>query len=168
MSIPAGLKVTRLVNSLSHISLSVGESQILEEELDRMNTPYLGYGYAKDPATCDDLHPIIILEKPIDESERQFYAGVNIESQWKSLLDGTHIEKAYLEIEFISTERRTMQFAFYVCPDFKDWLNVLIKDIGSLAIMDRFDTSILVEAIQVSGLPLDMPEIITRKGGWIF
>lgn len=162
MSIPQGLKVTKLVNGMDYAPLSTGEAHILEEEIDRMNTAYRGYGYAKDTDSVRSQHSIIVLSKQIEKKEWVLYSGVDADSQWKALVEGKRIEKAYLEITFKGTEKRTMQFAFAPNPDFVEWLESLVRTHGIIGIMDRLDMQHPIAAIQVTGIPLDLPAWIIK------
>lgn len=131
----------------------------IEEKIRECVSAIYGYGTDNDGEKIAG----IIVEKPIENKE--LYIGIDTKSNWEAAYDPIYgIEKIFLNMNFIKI-KKTMNFYFdlkdhYSIGSMYDWLRLIIKNNGKMAICDGILPSIMVE-----GVPLDIPTLIlTAKG----
>lgn len=143
------------ITPFKETKLGVAEYHLTKEEEKLSAVPMiLGDTTTEDRRTL----PGILLKQPLKDREK--YAGVPAEAQWKLLRNGAWVEAVFLEIEFKGAG------SFKFCIDefttyTLEWLKLLIASKGELALSDTLDIS--VKGISVTNVPLDIPELLVKS-----
>jgi len=139
-------------------TLGTGEYQLMMEELNRDCTPST-FGFGKSLDRTKDI-PSIILKTPLENREK--YVSGDIESVWGILQDHGRIDAIYLDMEFKGVNKIRICFDETMFGELlMDWFRLLIQSQGFLMLHDSLELG-EVEAIGVTGVPLDIPTTIVR------
>ncbi len=134
-----------------------GEYQIMKEEYLRSSTPFdLGVAQDRESGRCE---PAIVLRHPLKNKQDLMFRDVD--TSWGAAQRAGVVEMLILIISFKPTEER-QQEQIQICIDkltshTLEWFKLLIETGGVLALNDSTGD---VQAIMVSGVPLDMPRAV--------
>ncbi len=135
-----------------------GEYQLMMEERVRECTPSdLGYAINKESGRRE---PAIVLRQPMINKDGLKFR--DIESSWGVAQASGEVEALFLKITFKAEpgkETETIQIYIKFTPQVMDWFNLLISTGGELALNDSVGD---VNAIMVTGIPLDIPKVILQ------
>lgn len=140
---------------MKFVDKNPGEYMLTIEEKIRECLPAM-YGYG----TSNNGEKIagIIVDEPIEN--KGSYIDIDAKSYWEAAYDPIYgIEKIFLTINFMDI-KKTMNFYFdlkdhYSMGSMYDWLRLIIKNNGTMAICDGILPSIMIENV-----PLDVPALI--------
>ncbi|MDD5453943.1 MAG: hypothetical protein PHW62_00385 [Candidatus Ratteibacteria bacterium] len=140
-------------------TLSIGEYQLMQEELDRNSIP-MTFGFGKSIHGQKDV-PTLVLLVPLENKEK--YNNADIESGWGLFHNENGIESIYMELKFKDVKTIRVRFDKTMIGDmFLDWLELLIQTDGFLMLNDTEKLG-EVEGLGVSGIALDIPKLIVQK-----
>jgi len=136
-----------------------GEYQLMVEEALRECTPSdLGYAVNKESGRRE---PAIVLRPPINKDHLK---SRDIESSWGVAQASGEIEMMFLSITFKAAagkEASTIKICIdKFIPEVMEWFGLLISTEGELALNDAVGD---VQAIMVTGVPLDIPTAILAQ-----
>lgn len=137
-----------------------GDYQLMKEEYLRECTPHeLGYALDKNTSRRE---PAIVLRQPLKDKERLKFR--DIESSWTVAQESDKVEMLFLTVNFKAMDGKEAALV-RICidkfsPEVMDWFRLLISTEGELALNDSIGD---VQAIMVSGVPLDIPKAILKQ-----
>ncbi len=137
-----------------------GEYQLMKEEYLRASTPH-DLGVAQDRES-GRREPAIVLRQPLKNKQELMFRDVD--TSWGAAQRAGVIEMLILIITFKPTEE-LQQEQIQICidkptPHTLEWFKLLIETGGMLALNDATGD---VQAIMVSGVPLDMPRAVLTQ-----
>ena len=146
---------------MDYQKLGAGEYDLMLEEHLRKCTPCdLGYAQNKESGRRE---PAIVLRQPLENKESLKFR--DIESSWTVAQESDKVEMLFLTINFKAAEGKEEAALIRICidkvsPEVMDWFRLLISTGGELALND---TTGDVQAIMVTGVPLDIPKAILAQ-----
>jgi len=145
---------------MNYQKFGAGEYQLMLEEHLRECTPSdLGYAQNKESGRRE---PAIVLRQPLENKESLKFRDIN--TSWGVAQDHGTVEMLFLTINFKPTEGKE-DAMIRICidkfnPEVMDWFRLLISTEGELALNDATGD---VQAIMVTGVPLDIPKAILAQ-----
>jgi len=134
-----------------------GEYQLMKEEYLRESTPFdLGVAQDKESGRRE---PAIVLRQPLKNKQELMFR--DIDTSWGAAQKAGVVEMLILNLTFKPIEG-LKQEQIQICIDkftshTMDWFRLLIDNGGVLALNDATGD---VQAIMVSGVPLDLPRAV--------
>lgn len=146
---------------MNYQKVGIGDYQLMKEEHLRECTPS-DLGYALDKNT-GRREPAIVLRQPLKDKERLKFR--DIESSWTVAQESDKVEMLFLTVNFKAMDGKEAALV-RICidkfnPEVMDWFRLLISTEGELALNDSIGD---VQAIMVTGVPLDIPKAILKQG----
>ncbi len=137
-----------------------GEYQLLKEEYLRESTPF-DLGVAQDRES-GIREPAIVLRQPLKNKQELMFRDVD--TLWGAAQRAGVVEMLILIITFKPTEEQHQE-QIQICIDkltshTHEWFKLLIDTKGEMALNDSTGD---VQAIMVSGVPLDMPRAVLAQ-----
>ena len=144
---------------MNYQNFGAGEYQIMKEEHMRECTPHdLGYALNKN---TDRREPAIVLRHPLKDKANLVSRDIN--TSWVVAQEFEKVEMIFLTINFKPVDgKQAAHISLCIdkfTPQVMDWFRLLIYTGGELALNAIGD----VNAIMVTGIPLDIPRAITHS-----
>lgn len=137
-----------------------GEYLLMKEEYLRDCTPHdLGYAQNKESGRRE---PAIVLRQMLKDKDNLKFR--DIESSWSVAQESDKVEMLFLTINFKPAEGKEVALIRIginkFSPEVMDWFRMLISTEGELVLNDSLGD---VQAITVTGVPLDLPRAILAQ-----
>jgi len=147
---------------MNYQNFGVGEYQIMKEEYLRECTPHdLGYALNKN---TDRREPAIVLRHPLKDKANLVSRDIN--TSWVVAQEFEKVEMLFLTINFKPVDgKEDAMIRIYIdkfSTEVMDWFRMLISTEGELVLNDATGD---VQAIMVTGVPLDIPKAILAHIG---
>lgn len=137
-----------------------GEYQLMKEEYLRECTPHdLGYALNKN---TDKREPAIVLRHPLKDKANLISRDIN--TSWVVAQESDMVKILFLIINFKPVDGKEAAHVSLCIdkftPEIMDWFRLLVSTEGELVLNDATGD---VQAIMVTGVPLDIPKAILAQ-----